>query len=334
MELKPFYPIFSYAPGSYRDRLQTIMMKKLEKDGYEQAITCPEGDNLNQWVAVHMAFFFNDINLLYGAVQETCTNFSCPHMTAGAHYEYLWADKYKYKTPTSVPAKTYIDNLLNWVEHLFTDETLFPQEKDGPFPTKYVDRIRTITKRFFRVYAHIFYSHLDNLRQKGIEKVFYDSLTFFLMFTDNYSLMSPNDLRPLSLLINHLVPGLRLTQLLNQQENEPKRSEMKTVSHVDSQSTDSTEVGSSSLSNRENRRNETPTTTGESSIHAFAVPMATPGEIGKDTLIDTNLSTQGVTAIVTGEETVNWEAVMKESEQAKSLPENTEGEENCECSVV
>ena len=45
-------------------------------------------------------------------------------------YEYLWADKYKYKTPTSVPAKTYIDNLLNWVEHLFTDETLFPQEKD------------------------------------------------------------------------------------------------------------------------------------------------------------------------------------------------------------
>ena len=31
MELKPFYPIFSYAQGSYRDRLQTIMMKKLEK---------------------------------------------------------------------------------------------------------------------------------------------------------------------------------------------------------------------------------------------------------------------------------------------------------------
>ena len=217
-----------------------------------------------------------------------------------------------------------------------------------------MDRIRTITKSLFSVYAHIFYSHLDSLRQKGIEKVFYDSLTFFLMFTDNYSLMSPNDLRPLSLLINHLVPGLRcdsslspspvVTQLLNQQENEPKRSEMKTVSHVDSQSTDSTEVGSSSLSNRENRRNETPTTTGESSIHAFAVPMATPGEIGQDTLIDTNLSTQGVTAIVTGEETVNWEAVMKESEQAKSLPENTEGEEvgvngrsesqNCECSVV
>lgn len=200
-----------------------------------------------------------------------------------------------------------------------------------------MDKIRTITKRFFRVYAHIFYSHLDDLRQKGIEKVFYDSLTFFLMFTDNYSLMSPSDLRPLSLLINHLVPGLRcdssflrlltVTQLLNQQENEPKRSELKTVSHVDSQSTDSTEVGSFPLSNRENRRNETPTTTGESSIHTFAVPVDVPSEIGNDTLIGANLSTQGAAAIVSGNEAVNWEAVMKESEQAKSLPENTEGEE-------
>ena len=27
------------------------------RDGYEQAITCPNGDNLNQWVAVHSICF-------------------------------------------------------------------------------------------------------------------------------------------------------------------------------------------------------------------------------------------------------------------------------------
>ena len=149
--------------------------------------------------------------------------------------------------------------------------------------------------------------------------------------------MSPSDLRPLALLINHLVPGLRcnssfflslaVTHLLNQQENEPKRSELKTVSHIDSQSTDSTEVASSPLPNRENRRNESPTTTGETPLHALAVPIVISGEIGKEALIGANLSTQGAPAIVSSDETVNWEAVMRESEQAKSLPENTEGEE-------
>lgn len=44
-------------------------------------------------------------------------------------FEYLWADKYKYKTPTRVPAKTYIDYLLNWIEKLLDDERLFPPNK-------------------------------------------------------------------------------------------------------------------------------------------------------------------------------------------------------------
>ena len=105
MELKPFYPIFSYPPGSYRDRLQTIMMKKLEKSPLRispnlvgmatsklshvlKVIILTSGSlsivSRLVLVLIHVvAFFFNDINLLYGAVQENCTNFSCPHMTAG-----------------------------------------------------------------------------------------------------------------------------------------------------------------------------------------------------------------------------------------------------------
>lgn len=105
MELKPFYPIFSYEPGSYRDRLQLMMMKKLEKSllsispnllemAMNKLSRVPKVTTLISGLLfivslfalalIHVvAFFFNDINLLYGAVQENCTNFSCPHMTAG-----------------------------------------------------------------------------------------------------------------------------------------------------------------------------------------------------------------------------------------------------------
>ena len=36
--------------------------------------------------------FFNEISLLYGTLVQFCTEESCPVMSAGAKYEYLWAD--------------------------------------------------------------------------------------------------------------------------------------------------------------------------------------------------------------------------------------------------
>jgi MOB kinase activator 1 len=43
-------------------------------------------------LAVNTIEFYNEINLLYGTVQEFCTPESCPIMSAGPKYEYLWAD--------------------------------------------------------------------------------------------------------------------------------------------------------------------------------------------------------------------------------------------------
>lgn len=126
---------------------------------------------------VIVVFFFNDVNIYYGSIQEKCTNYSCPTMAAGAKYllffscfirfEYLLIDKYKHKSPCRVPAKTYIDNLFNWTVHLLEDETIFPPDKcfsffvllllDSTFSPNCVSRVRSIAKRFFRVYAHIYY---------------------------------------------------------------------------------------------------------------------------------------------------------------------------------
>ena len=44
-------------------------------------------------------------------------------------YEYLLVDKHKYKEPTRVPAKTYIDHLLTSIRRSLQDEILFPVDK-------------------------------------------------------------------------------------------------------------------------------------------------------------------------------------------------------------
>lgn len=36
--------------------------------------------------------FFNRINLIYGTISEYCNETTCPTMSGGSRYEYLWAD--------------------------------------------------------------------------------------------------------------------------------------------------------------------------------------------------------------------------------------------------
>ena len=80
--------------------------------------------------------------MLFGVVHDDCTAESCPIMSAGSKcdsfvssyrfsFEFLWIDKQHYRRPTHLPAKIYIDYLLNWIISLLEDERLFPVE-EGP----------------------------------------------------------------------------------------------------------------------------------------------------------------------------------------------------------
>lgn len=70
--------------------------------------------------------FFNRINLIYGTVSEYCDSASCPTMSGGARFEYLWADGDKYKKPTALPAPQYVSLLMDWTEAQINNESIFP----------------------------------------------------------------------------------------------------------------------------------------------------------------------------------------------------------------
>ncbi|KAH9372655.1 hypothetical protein HPB48_003369 [Haemaphysalis longicornis] len=48
------------------------------------AVVLGEDEDLNEWAAVNMVDFFNQINMLYGTESELCTESSCAVMSAGA----------------------------------------------------------------------------------------------------------------------------------------------------------------------------------------------------------------------------------------------------------
>lgn len=47
---------------------------------------------LNILLFIIVVDFFNRINLIYGTVSEYCLEITCPTMSGGLRYEYLWAD--------------------------------------------------------------------------------------------------------------------------------------------------------------------------------------------------------------------------------------------------
>ena len=72
-----------------------------------------------------------------------------------------------------------------------------------------METVKSIFRRMFRVYAHIYYSHMALVNRLALTNQFNFSLTHFLYFVDQFYLMGPNDLLPLRELILQLVPNLR-----------------------------------------------------------------------------------------------------------------------------
>lgn len=124
---RTFRPKRRFEPGTQRFELYKKAQASL-KSGLDlrKVVQLPEGENLNDWIAVHVVDFFNRINLIYGTVSEYCTERTCPIMSGGQRYEYRWQDGEDYKKPTKLAALKYMTLLMDWIESLINDEDIFP----------------------------------------------------------------------------------------------------------------------------------------------------------------------------------------------------------------
>ena len=93
---------------------------------------------------------------------------------------------------------------MNWTQSILDDEAVFPNTigTSSPvcpcftaqlmkgvgvsFPRTFKDTVRTIVRRLFRVYAHIYTNHFDQICALGIEGTFYSIIVapfISLMYT-------------------------------------------------------------------------------------------------------------------------------------------------------
>jgi len=162
----------------------------------KEAVKCPEGESVDEWIAMNTLEIYNSTNLCFGFVSDFCTPKSCPTMTAGPKYSYLWQDDKIYTKPTSVSASEYIELLMSWVSSTLDDVSIFPQS--GKFPKTFLPIVKKIWKRLARVYFHIYYHHWKQIEALNAESHVNTCLKHFFYFSSAFQLVSDEDLEPMS----------------------------------------------------------------------------------------------------------------------------------------
>lgn len=124
-------------------------------------------------------------------------------MSAGPKYEYLWMDEVARKA-VKCSAPQYVDHLMTWVQLKLDDENVFPSRTDVPFPKNFQSIIKTIFKRLFRIYAHIYHSHFNKIVSLGEEAHLNTCFKHYYYFITEFNLVDKKEIGPLAEVVQSL----------------------------------------------------------------------------------------------------------------------------------
>jgi len=171
------------------------------------AVRKPEAEMLGEWLTSNAVEISKEIEFIYGVLADYCTKENCPSMTAGRRFEYLWADGVKYIEPVKLSAPEYVQHLMVWVEKMlkpYVNKKKLTQT--GEFASKsWKKAFRNIFKRLFRVYAHIYHSHMKIIEELKVQKHVNTSFKRFVLFVDEFSIITPAHMEPLSDLVRKML---------------------------------------------------------------------------------------------------------------------------------
>lgn len=162
-----------------------------------RSVRLPPGEKVVEWLAVHTVGFYQEVDLLYGSITEFCTPVSCSTMSAGCRYQYYRPDFLRNRKVKSISAPEYVECVLSWVQDLFDDPTIFPQESEPQFQPNFLEIVKKIFKYLHRIYVHIYYSHLADIELLGEISHLNTSFIYFLLFAMQFSLLPDRENDPL-----------------------------------------------------------------------------------------------------------------------------------------
>ncbi|ELU44836.1 protein kinase activator Mob2 [Rhizoctonia solani AG-1 IA] len=175
---------------------QPFVRAALVTGKFKTIVALPKYVDINEWVAVNIFDFYQNLNLFCAVISEVCSTHTCTSMTAGPNLSYEWTDRNR--RAVSLPAPTYIDYVMTWVQNCLDDETTFPTRSGSEFPpaasSSFAACCKAIFMQLFRVFAHIYHAHFTDLLHLHSEGHFNSLFAHFLVFGQQYRLLEVKDI--------------------------------------------------------------------------------------------------------------------------------------------
>lgn len=168
-----------------------------------ESVKLPEGTNKENFIASHVFTVYEEVARLVSVLEEVCDSESCPTMSAGKHVTYRWADE-EHPCPLALSAPDYMRTLVEYAHNTLAKPEHFSEDGELVW-SQFEPCMKTLLKRFFRVYAHAYITHFGSIRQLGVEGHLNSSFKHFIFFSREFELVSPGETHPLKQLITKFV---------------------------------------------------------------------------------------------------------------------------------
>jgi len=200
----PIRPVRKHQAGSKREKLHQYTVKTLGSGDLWKAVALPDGESLEEWIAVHTEDFFNELSLLYGTVaDEAATKFVQPGQGFPPGFVYMWPGPDEELLECSAPQ--YVDFVMSWAEDMLNDPTVFPSSTDSEeYPANFLDICKSLFKRLFRVFAIIYCQHFELIESHDMAPHLNTSFKHFLFFCLEFQLVEAKEYRPLEPLVSRI----------------------------------------------------------------------------------------------------------------------------------
>ncbi|KAK7469004.1 Maintenance of ploidy protein mob2 [Stygiomarasmius scandens] len=165
----------------------------LVKGNFKTIVMLPKYVDIMEWVAVNIYDFYTNLNEFYGVITECCTQQSCPTMSAGSTLNYTWINQDR--KSVNLPAPTYIDYVMTWLQNLLDDESVFPTKSGQDFAQTFPSTVKHVYRQLLRVFAHIYHAHYHQILHLRSEPHFNSLFAHFLAFGREYELLEMKDVR-------------------------------------------------------------------------------------------------------------------------------------------
>jgi len=195
---------------------------EVEKKRKEEMLLPPKHSTLIDWLILNTRDFYSLFqNFFLAEIRKDCTEKTCPRMSAGPTYEYLWAEGACRKNPTHLPAFVYIQRVCLWAEHAIRMlQNSLPTDKRAAYKKTYGVCSR-VWGRTIRILMHIYRHHWDFVVQKGLDDFLDQNTKHFVMFALKYKLITRIELiNPIVHILLNFLPRHYLVLIADMQAKE------------------------------------------------------------------------------------------------------------------